>query len=185
MVKALPRTSEMLMRDSDLWAAGQVASGPQDQFAGRAGRTRRPYGRHPLEIVVERAAMASPRLERCGANWTGLPDLHMPGLFVNDHLGADARDQSRCVVAPAAAYVDPAFVKARECDKSHVDALNLVTAVPLKATAEICQDRLLNRSVISESRAVCQGGEHGGGEAVRPYAFFELDAHHDLVAAPR
>jgi hypothetical protein len=124
-------------------------------------------------------------LERRGANWIGFPDFHVAGLFVYDHFDADVCDQPRGVVATAAAHVDPVLVEARERDKSHIDVLNLAAGVPLKTAAEIRQDRLLDHGVISESGAACQGGEHGGGEEVRPYADFGLDAHHDQVASPK
>ena len=181
----LSRTSEMLPRESDLWAAGQIASGSQAQFAGCAGSVRRPCGRDPLEIVVERALVATFGLEQRRADRVSFPDLDVPGFLVHDHPDADARNKTRCVVASTAAYIDPMLVNARERDKAHVDALKLRAAGPLKATAEIRQDRLLNRSVTGECGPARNRGDHGGCKKAGPYRAFELDALHDQVASAR
>jgi hypothetical protein len=172
MVSVLSTMDKMLTCESDLWAAGQVTSGAQVQFAGRARCARRPDGRDPLKIVVKRALVAACGLEGRVTDRIGFPDFYMARPFVHDHLDADVCHQSRRVVAPAAADVDPVLVEARERDKSHIDALSLRTAVPFKTAAEIRQHCLLDRGVVGTGSAACYGGEHNGGEEVsRFYAF--------------
>jgi hypothetical protein len=169
----------MLTHESDLWAAGQVASRPQDQFAGRAGCARCPNGLDPLKIVVEGASVAAIDFERRVADGVGFPDLDVTGLFVNDHLDADVGDQPRCVVAPAAAHVDPMLVKARERDKAHIDALKLRTAVPFKVAAEIGQDRVFDRGVVGMGVGARYDGERDGRKEAARYPAFEANSHRD------
>jgi hypothetical protein len=165
----------MLTRECDLWAAGQVASGPQVQLAGRARCARRPHGLDPLKFVVERAFVAASGLEKRVADRVGFPNFDAAGLFVHDHLHADIGDQPRRVVTPAAADINLMLVEVRERDKSHIDALNLRTAVPFKVAAEIRQHRLLDRGVVGTGGAACYGGEHDGGEEVSRFRAFGAD----------
>jgi hypothetical protein len=174
----------MLTRESDLWAAGQVASGPQVQLAGRARCARRPYGLDPLKIVVERAFVAASGLEKRVADRVGFPDFDVAGLFVHDHLDADVRYQSRRVVAPATTDVDLMLVEARECDKSHIDTLNLRAAVPFEAAAETCENRRLDGVIVGTRGAACYGDEHDYREVCR-YRAFGVGTHHDKYAAHR